>query len=114
MSTALRLLLALDIPPHRLERFGAVFRAWAGDWTAHQLLHQYSYWRGVKHAWSDRDGWRALTSGTLILMYHAFGRPGEPASRYVIPARRFARQMDWLKRTGHRVLSLADLIRYRR
>lgn len=47
-------------------------------------------------------------------MYHAFGASTEPASRYVLPVRRFARQMAWLKWMGYRVISLDEYLRCRR
>jgi len=50
----------------------------------------------------------------VILMYHAFGRPGERSSRFVLPARRFSRQMAVLKCLGYTILSLEDYVRSRR
>ena len=46
-------------------------------------------------------------------MYHAVGASGEPASRFVIPARTFKRQMAWLRWCGYKVLSLDQLMRHR-
>jgi hypothetical protein len=43
-------------------------------------------------------------------MYHAVGAPGERASRYIVPVRRFSRQLSWLKRLGYHVISLEDLV----
>ena len=43
---------------------------------------------------------RSLKRGVLILNYHAFAADGEHPSRYVVTARRFARQMAILKRCG--------------
>jgi peptidoglycan/xylan/chitin deacetylase (PgdA/CDA1 family) len=63
----------------------------------------------VRRAVGDRTTWKRLTHGTPILMYHAIGRPGEPASRYVLPVRRFERQMAWLKWAGYRVIGLDEL-----
>jgi peptidoglycan/xylan/chitin deacetylase (PgdA/CDA1 family) len=48
-----------------------------------------------------------------MLMYHACGSPGEPASTYVIPLRRFAWQMRWLARRGYNVISLSEYLRCR-
>jgi peptidoglycan/xylan/chitin deacetylase (PgdA/CDA1 family) len=59
------------------------------------------------------DKWRRFIYGTPILMYHAFGASTEPASHYVIPARRFARQMAWLKWMGYRVISVQEYLRCR-
>jgi peptidoglycan/xylan/chitin deacetylase (PgdA/CDA1 family) len=43
-------------------------------------------------------------------MYHAVGAPGEPAARFVVPAKRFERQMKWLVRRGYRVVTLEELL----
>jgi peptidoglycan/xylan/chitin deacetylase (PgdA/CDA1 family)/GT2 family glycosyltransferase len=108
-----RFLLTLNIPAHLLAHFGPILpqRFLAYRWYC--LLHRYAYWRGVRRALSNRDAWRRLTRGTPILMYHAFGASTEPATRYVIPSRRFARQMAWLKWMRYRVISLAEYLRYR-
>lgn len=55
-----------------------------------------------------------LASATPILMYHAFAGPGEPASRFIIPLRRFSLQMAWLKGRRYHVLSLNEYLDYRR
>ncbi len=85
---------------------------WAPHW--HRFLYSYWFWRGVRRAIGDEDLWRRVTSGTVILMYHAFGQPGEIASRYVLPGRRFGRQIAWLRRRGYHVLSLEEYLSYRR
>jgi peptidoglycan/xylan/chitin deacetylase (PgdA/CDA1 family)/GT2 family glycosyltransferase len=77
----------------------------------YSFLYGYSYWRGVRRAARKGDLWNRLVRGTVILMYHAIGQLHEPASRYIVPRRRFARQMDWLKRGGYHILSLDDLLR---
>jgi peptidoglycan/xylan/chitin deacetylase (PgdA/CDA1 family)/GT2 family glycosyltransferase len=106
-----RLLLALDVPPAWLALIGPVMgrapsqRRWASS------LAIYAFWRGVRRRVPDRATWRRLTHGTSILMYHAIGRPGERASRYVLPAGRFARQMAWLRWAGYRVIDLEELSR---
>lgn len=109
-----RLLLMLNVPARVLAHLGPILprRSWAYRWYC--FLHRYSYWRGVRQALSNRDAWRRLTHGIPILMYHAFGTSTEPASRYVLPARRFARQMTWLHWMGYRVLSMEEYLRYRR
>jgi peptidoglycan/xylan/chitin deacetylase (PgdA/CDA1 family)/GT2 family glycosyltransferase len=84
----------------------------ANSWYG--LLFDYFYWRGVRRAVPDDGAWRRLTRGTPILLYHAFGRPGERPTRFVVPARRFAQQMAWIRRRGYRVLSLEELLRCRR
>lgn len=83
------------------------------DYRAFHFLRNYCYWRGVKRA-ADRDLWRRLTSGTRILMYHAFGRPGERAGPYVLPARRFVRHIAWLRRLGFRFIALDEYLACRR
>ena len=52
--------------------------------------------------------------GAAILMYHAFAAPTEPASRFIIPMRRFERQMAWLKWLGYHVISLDEYAQCRR
>jgi glycosyltransferase involved in cell wall biosynthesis/peptidoglycan/xylan/chitin deacetylase (PgdA/CDA1 family) len=79
----------------------------------YRFLQDYCYWRGVRRAASDRATWRRLTGGVVILMYHALAPRGEPASRYVLPARRFARQLRWLRRRGYTVLGLDEYVRHR-
>jgi glycosyltransferase involved in cell wall biosynthesis/peptidoglycan/xylan/chitin deacetylase (PgdA/CDA1 family) len=79
----------------------------------YRFLQDYCYWRGVRRATPDRATWRRLTGGVVILMYHALAPRGEPASRYILPARRFARQLRWLRRRGYTVLGLDEYVRYR-
>ena len=109
-----RLLLALDLPTTLLASVGRVLpgRNAATKW--HFFLHRYSYWRGVRRSIRDRDTWRRLTSGTPILMYHAFAVDGEAPSRYVVSPRRFAAQLRWLRRLGFQPLTLEEYLAYRR
>ncbi|HME61444.1 MAG TPA: glycosyltransferase [Candidatus Binatia bacterium] len=109
-----RLFLMLNIPARLLVHFGSVLRkpSWRYGWYC--FLHRYCYWRGVRRALPDRDTWRRLTSGTPILMYHAFGSSTERESRFVISGHRFAGQMAWLRRLRYRVISLEEYLRYRR
>lgn len=90
-----------DHLPHRAQAY----------WYA--SLYDYLYWRGVGSVIRDRDDWRRLTGGAAILMYHAVGNPGERESRYVMSARRFGRQMAWLRRRGYNVVSLEEYVRCR-
>ena len=55
-----------------------------------------------------------MTYRTPILMYHALGGSGEKPSRSVMPIRRFAQQMAWLKRMNYHVLSLEEYLLYQR
>ena len=79
----------------------------------YRFLQDYCYWRGVRRAERDRATWRRLTGGVVILLYHALAPPGEPASRYILPARRFARQLRWLRLRGYTVLGLDEYVRHR-
>jgi peptidoglycan/xylan/chitin deacetylase (PgdA/CDA1 family)/GT2 family glycosyltransferase len=111
-----RALLALDTPPPLLAPVG---RALAGLRSRRRnawfrFLHRYCYWRGVRRGLRDPVAWQRLARGTSILMYHAIGAPGEPPSRFILPARRFARQMAWLKRMGYHVLSLDEYLELRK
>jgi len=109
-----RLLLAIGIPSRPLAMFGRLLgkkfrtRAW------YPFVDRYCYWRGVRRAVPDADTWHRLTRGPIFLMYHAFGGPRESPTRYIIPARRFARQMAWLKRRHYHVISLEEYLQYRR
>jgi glycosyltransferase involved in cell wall biosynthesis/peptidoglycan/xylan/chitin deacetylase (PgdA/CDA1 family) len=80
----------------------------------YEFLQLYCFWRSFRRALADRDQWLQLTRGTLILMYHAIGGPGEPASRFVLPARRFRRQLAWIALRRRPVISLDEYARCRR
>jgi glycosyltransferase involved in cell wall biosynthesis/peptidoglycan/xylan/chitin deacetylase (PgdA/CDA1 family) len=84
---------------------------WGGKW--YRFLFTLGYWWGVRQALPDRETWERTVKGIPILMYHAFGQPGERASQFVVPIRQFARQMAWLKRLNYHVLSLEDYVQYR-
>jgi glycosyltransferase involved in cell wall biosynthesis len=86
--------------------------AWGQKW--YRFLFSYGYWRGVRQATGDGDTWQQMVRGVPILMYHAFGRPGERAGQFVLPLRQFERQMAWLKRLNYHVLSLEDYLDFRR
>jgi len=109
-----RLLLTLSVAPRLLTRLGPFLRSerWNREWF--RFVSAYASWYGVRQAAPDRDTWRRMMQRTPILMYHAFGRSGEPSSRFILPARRFAWQMAWLKRLRYRVLSLEEFLCYRR
>src|SRR5207244_2774408 len=77
----------------------------------YRFLQDYCYWRGARRAASDRAAWRRLTGGVVILLYHALAPHGEPASRFVVPARRFARQLRWLSLRRYTVLGLDEYVR---
>jgi peptidoglycan/xylan/chitin deacetylase (PgdA/CDA1 family)/GT2 family glycosyltransferase len=104
--------LALRVPPGLLA-IGAKFApsdSFASAWLS--FLFSYCYSRGVR-ASVDGDTWRRLKRGTAILMYHAIGRPGERASRYVLPASRLRRQLAWLDLWRYNVIGLEELVQAR-
>ena len=106
-----RLLLALSIPASWLTGVGSLFGGGPLAEVWFRFLHDYGYWRGVRRAVPDRESWRRITSRTPILMYHAFAGSGEPASRFVLPASQFQRQLALMRRLGYTVISLAELAR---
>ncbi len=107
-----RAALALRVPA-RLLAIGvrlAMTDAFALAWLS--FVYSYCYSRGVRDS-VDRATWRRLRRGTAILMYHAIGRPGERASRYVLPVARLRRQLAWLKLRGYDVIALDEFVRAR-
>jgi peptidoglycan/xylan/chitin deacetylase (PgdA/CDA1 family)/glycosyltransferase involved in cell wall biosynthesis len=107
------LVLALGLPPRLLAAVGLVMPGGRWGRLAFRFVWDYAYWRGAKAA-CDRRLWRRLRRGVLILNYHAFALDGEAPSRYVMPARRFARQMSVLKRCGYNVIALDEYVDFRR
>lgn len=107
-----RVALALRLPPRLLALAArlAPTEAFAGRWMS--FLYSYCYSRGVRES-VDRETWRRLQRGTAILMYHAIGRDQERASRWVVPRRRFERQLAWLRRRGYEVIDLDEFVRVR-
>jgi peptidoglycan/xylan/chitin deacetylase (PgdA/CDA1 family)/GT2 family glycosyltransferase len=81
--------------------------------SLYRFLRSYCFWRAVRRTLDDRDMWQRLTRGTVILMYHAIGEPGEGPSRFVMPAGRFRRQLAWLRLRRHPVLTLDEYVDYR-
>ena len=107
-----RALHALRVPPLLFAVTARILRGQKAE-RALAASERYAYWRGARRE-LDPETWRRLTRGTSILMYHAVGHRGEPASRFILPAKRFERQMRWLARRGLPVLALDDLIGDRR
>ena len=107
-----RTLLALRVP---IRPLGLVDRALGrrAPVRPYRFLQDWCYWRGVRRGEPDREAWRSLTSGVVVLMYHALGERGEPASRFVLPARRFARQLAWLRLRRSTLLGLDEYVRHR-
>ena len=108
-----RIFLAMGFAPSLLMGLGSYLHKeyWDREWF--KFVNAYAYWYGFLHEAPSRETWKRMTNGTPILMYHAFGKPGEPPSRYILPAHRFAQQMAWLKRLGYHVLGLEDYLRDR-
>jgi peptidoglycan/xylan/chitin deacetylase (PgdA/CDA1 family) len=110
-----QVLLNLNISPRILNLLSPVAEKLGRGRAWFDVLYSYCYWRRVRQVVPSRDEWRRITTlGIPILMYHAFGMPGESAGRFVVPDRRFAWQMAWLKRMRYRVISLEEFLRYRR
>jgi GT2 family glycosyltransferase/peptidoglycan/xylan/chitin deacetylase (PgdA/CDA1 family) len=104
-----RLLLIFHVPPKWLELIGRFIKSPARKYSLYSLIQTLCYWRGVRQS-AGKALWRQLTYGTPILMYHAIGLPHEPATAYVIPGGRFARQMTWLERMGYHPISLEQFL----
>jgi len=102
------------LSPSLLARLGEFITktAWGNKW--YRFLFTYGYWRGVRVALPHHETWQRMVKGVPILMYHAFGQPGEPASQFVLPIQKFIQQMEWLKRLNYTVISLEEYLSYRR
>jgi Polysaccharide deacetylase len=100
------------VPPALLQAAGSLARGDRGERIL-TAAERYAYWHGAQQA-LDRETWLRLTRGTAILMYHALGRTDEPASRFVIPAKRFERHLRRLVRRRGPVLPLDRLAEDRR
>jgi peptidoglycan/xylan/chitin deacetylase (PgdA/CDA1 family)/glycosyltransferase involved in cell wall biosynthesis len=109
---ARRALIRLGVPPTALAAAGRVLPGRVAA-RAFDFTFSVAYWSGVRQA-ADDDTWRRLQRGTTILLYHAVGDGGERASRYLVPARRLASQLRWLRRRGYAVISLEDYLATRR
>lgn len=109
---ARRLMLALRVPVWPLGAVDPLLRKRPSE-RLYRFLQLYCYWRGVRRALDDRDTWARLTRGTVILMYHAIGAPGERPSRFVISKRRLRRQLDWIRFCKRPVLTLDEYVGHR-
>lgn len=107
-----RLAHAVHLPPTAIQ-FGCRLLPRRPRGRAMAALERYGYWHGAR-ACLDRQTWSRLTRGTAILMYHAVGLPSERPSHFVVPARRFERQLRWLARQRRPVIGLDDLADHRR
>ena len=104
--------LTLKIPPHRLAPLRRLLLSEHWAWEGFRFLRAYAFWHGVRHSTPDQETWQRMMYRTPILMYHAFGAPDEHPSRFIIPVRRFAQQMAWLKHRRYHVLSLSEFLSY--
>lgn len=105
---------ALRISPRVLGFVGILLKKLRRDQKWYRFLFAYFYWRGFRQAVPNHTTRQRLKKGTPILMYHAFGGPGERASRFVLPLSRFVSQIVWLKRLGYCVISLEEFLRHQR
>lgn len=109
-----RVLLALRLPPWLLALPGRFIPTERQRESWHGLLQRLCYWRGVRRATRGTKLWAQLTSGTPILLYHALARPGEPASTFVMPAKRLTSHLKWVRRFGYRPISLEAFLDFHR
>jgi len=107
-----RVLLALQLPPHWLARVGRFIARPSRQYSWYSFVQNYCYWRGVCRAAGAGHAWQQLTQGIPILLYHAFGGPGERPSRYIMPIARFSGQMRCLHLFRYHVISLEEFIDY--
>lgn len=107
-----RWLLSLGIPHGSLLALGPAARRRAAAW--YHFVEGYCYWYGVRAALREPDTLRRLMYGPVVLMYHAIGSAGEPAGTFIVPARRFARQMAWLKWRRYAVIRMDRWLEMRR
>jgi hypothetical protein len=70
--------------------------------TVYRTILEAFRWRGAREALGADERWRSLRRGTVILAYEC---PVDPAV--------FARQMAWLRRLGHPVMSLDAYLDHR-
>jgi peptidoglycan/xylan/chitin deacetylase (PgdA/CDA1 family) len=101
-------MLRLRIPP-RAVAWARVLLPSSRRSAFDRVVQLHAYWTGASRIMTTEQI-RALAHGPVVLMYHAIARPGEAASCYVVPRRRFQRQMAWLKWSGARVVPLEQLI----
>jgi peptidoglycan/xylan/chitin deacetylase (PgdA/CDA1 family) len=106
-----RALLAVRVPPRWLSAVSPPLTAkWDTGWT--RWLNNYAYWHTVQQQLGGSQTWHRLVRGPLVLLYHAIGSSAEPASRFVLPVRRFEQHMRWLRARRYHVLSLEELLDY--
>ncbi len=106
-----RLLIALNVPSILLSPVGPLLKKWTWQRRWFEFLSEFWFWRGVRKGLHDPQTWKRLTSGVIILIYHAFASDGEPPNRYTVTLSSFTSQMSWLRRLGYRVISLEEYAR---
>lgn len=109
---ARRLMLALRVPVAPLALVDPLL-ARRPPARLYRFLQLHCFWRSFRRELDDRATWQRLAFGPVILMYHAVAAAGEPASRWVIPARRLRHQLRWIRFRRRPVLALGDYARLR-
>lgn len=109
-----RTLLRLRMPTSVIELVRPLAARLDRSAALDRFARDYAFWAGVKGAAPTAGFWRGLARGPVILMYHAVGSPNEPASCYVVPARRFRMQMAWLRWRRYNVIGLQELTEHLR
>jgi peptidoglycan/xylan/chitin deacetylase (PgdA/CDA1 family) len=106
---ARRLLLALRAPVWPLAVVDPLLAGRPSE-RLYRFLQLHCFWRSLRPALDDRETWRRLTRGPVILRYRALAAAGEPPSRYVIPEGRFRRQLAWMRLRRRPILSLDEYV----
>ena len=107
---ARRALLNLGIPPHWLARIHRAVPVGQHGTEWDRWLSEYSYWHVVHNSLGKSETWRRLVRGPTVLLYHGIGKRDEPASRFVLPLKRFEQHMTWLRSRRYNVLGLDALL----
>ena len=105
-----RLLLACRVHPQILSIPFLFLRNTRQQDAWYRFVINYCYWRGVRRSTAGREIWQRVVRGPVILSYHALTSSGR-AAQYVLPVRRFARQMAWLHRLGYTVIPLGNVLK---
>ena len=102
--------MAIHMPPMLLGVAGTPIESEHRSRQWYGFLFSYCYWRGVRSA-VDRATWQRLRRGSATPCTRcAVGGRHEQASRYVVPERRFKRQMAWLRLRRYNVILLEELV----
>jgi peptidoglycan/xylan/chitin deacetylase (PgdA/CDA1 family) len=79
----------------------------AGAHALRKAVVDARYWAGVRSE-LDRRSWRALRSGVVILMYHAFASDGEAPGQYVVTRRQLRRHLAVMRLLRRHYITLAE------